>query len=71
MYRIHQVKVQIHLNKLLKLKKTKRLPYSANPPNDELFTGSILLIVGRDQAWKKIEDWIMKCEPLILHNHKV
>ena len=23
MYRIHQVKVQIHLNKLLKLKKTK------------------------------------------------
>ena len=56
MYRIHQVKVLIHLNKLLKLKKTKRLPYSANPQNDELFTGSILLIVGRDQAWKKIED---------------
>ena len=35
MYRIHQVKVQIHLNKLLKLKKAKRLPYSANPQTDE------------------------------------
>ena len=50
MYRNHQVKVQIHLNKLLKLKKTKALPYSANPQTDESVADSIHPIVFLDQA---------------------
>ena len=52
MYRNHQVKVQIHLNKLLKLKKTKTLPYSANPQTDEPAAGSIHPIVVRNQAFE-------------------